>query len=1032
MYRNIYYDNSKGMIKLWTWNDQGERIESLYPFKPYIYLESQSTNDATSLYNTQLRKKEFKNQFERRRFINECGIKRIFYNIPCEQQFLIEQYGTLNTTPEFSKFPLKMFYLDIETYSPDEFPDIDKANDPINVITYYDTIDKKFYTWGLDKEYTGKNDRLVYTNCETETDLLKGFIDKWSSDYPDIVAGWNSEGFDIPYLMARINRILGEDYANQLSPVHQVYLREDVVKRFGKVEKKWYIRGVCLIDYLEAYKVFSKSPRESYALNAIGEIELGEGKLAFNAVGLSELSDNDWNTFIDYNIQDVNILVKLEEKLKFLEICRMLGYFGLTNFESAMGTIGVMTGAIAVKAKERGLIIPTFETENRVTYEGGYVKEPERGIKSNIISFDANSLYPNTIITLNISPETKVGKILSSDENQTLVKLVNGNEYTLKNDIFKQFIKKENIAVSKANVLYSQKVKGICPELVEWIYGRRVKDKNEMKVLKKHKNATESKLKTARNKNEIDKVEILKKQSKEIETQIVKKDIIQFTLKILANRLYGFFANKHSHFCDIDAASSITLTGQECIKQANLIINNYAQQKYDVNNDLNIYNDTDSVAGSTLIRTNQGIIPIEQLYNEYSKNNKTTLSKYGHETIIPKDLECLTYDSSNKEVKLAKIKRLIRHKTNKKLYKIKINGKEIITTEDHSIMVERDGNLVQMSPKDIKVGDKVINIYKVLWVIKYEISQIETIECLGECNSYVYDIEMDDDTEHTFFANDILVHNSTYFTIKPILDKQNIPLLIEGKINPKVYEIAKDLQNELNSKITTWARNELYSADPRFEFKRETICDAGIFIEKKRYILHILDEEDIPEDKVKYVGVEVVSTGTPKQIKPLIKNIVECILKSKDEKIASEMFYKTYEQFQKMKIEELAFPRGIKKLENYSQRSSGFSTPKGTPCHVKAAYYHNLLLDKLGLGKKYEKLKSGIKIKFFYTKPNRYDIKVIAFLDKFPEEFQIEIDKDEMFDKTIKASIDRLFTAIGWKLKDPKAQETTDLFNLLS
>jgi len=839
---------------VWTWDNTGKRVFNKIPFKPYLYIESNTHKDATSIYNTSLRKVEFKNEFERRKYVQESGIKRIFYNIRPEQQFLIEQYGTISTTPEFSKNPLKIYYLDIEVDCV-EFPNPKEAKDTINIITIYDSLTQKYYTWGLNNDYDVKQNEF-YKKCITESELLKSFIKFWEHDHPDIVTGWNIEGFDIPYLMNRINNVLGEDYAKRLSPVEQLFCKEGVVKRFGKLENKWYIKGVSILDYLEVYKVFSREPRESYALNYIGEVELGEGKLAYNATSLSQLAKNDWQKFVEYNIQDVNIIVKLENKLQFLAICRMLAYMGLTSFESALGTIAVVTGAMAVKAQEKGFIIPTFNISHQAPYEGGFVKDPNRGLKEGIISFDANSLYPNTIITLNISPETKLGKIISKTDTEVTIKLVSGKEYTMPMDKFIQFIKKDSVAISKAKVLYSQRVKGFCPELVEGIYTERVKNKNQLADCKKSLvHCKEGSEKYIENKEMINHL-----------------DIMQYTLKILMNRIYGTFANKHSPFCDVDAAASITLTGQACIKEASNIINNYVKEKYDIGEDCNIYSDTDSC----------------------------------------------------------------------------------------------------------------------------------------------------------------------YFTIDPILKKIKKPFLNESnKISKDVYSIENEINNELNTKITSWAKNSLNSIDPRFVFKREAICDSAIFIQKKRYILHVLDSEGFevkPEKQTKYVGVEIKRTDISNKIKPLIKDIVETILRTKDYKTTNDIYFKAFEKFKKMPLEDIAFPRGLHSFDKYDKLSAGFITGKGTPVHAKAAIYYNKMLDKLNLTGKYEKISGSAKIKWFYAQPNKYQLDCIGFANTYPEELKdvIKIDVERMFKKTIQAAIERLYEAINWKIKNPNSNEVNDLFELLA
>ena len=172
--------------------------------------------------------------------------------------------------------------------------------------------------------------------------------------------------------------------------------------------------------------------RESYKLDSIAELELDEKKVDYGNMNLAQLADDDWQTFVEYNVQDVNLLVRMEEKLRYIELLRMLAYTGLTTFESAMGTLPVITGAATLAARKKGKILPTFiRNEDSGQYEGAYVSTPQRGFQQDIISFDANSLYPNTMITLNLSPETKVGKIVSQTDDKITIKHVTGKVLNL-------------------------------------------------------------------------------------------------------------------------------------------------------------------------------------------------------------------------------------------------------------------------------------------------------------------------------------------------------------------------------------------------------------------------------------------------------------------------------------------------------------------------------------------------------------------------------------------------------------------------
>ena len=354
-YRNAIYNNREKKVTLFTWDEDGNRVMVDTSFEPYFYVED-PRGDKTSIYGTKVKKRAFADSYSRGNFIRDSGVKRIFENVPTVQQCLLDLYWQENEKPEFSQHPIKLCFLDIETFSVDTFPDVDDPTHTINVITCYDNFSKKFHTYGL-KPYTGEGkDNVIYTHCDNERELLIKFIEYLEQDYPDILTGWNSEGFDIPYIINRMERILGKDYVKRLSPVNNVYFR--VMRgQFAQERKRYYIDGISCLDFLDVYRRFCLKLRESYKLDAIGEIELGENKIDYGGMSLAELSENDWNKFVDYNIQDVNLLVRLEEKLQYFQLLRMLAYVGVTTFEGAMGTIQGINGALCIRARNRGEII---------------------------------------------------------------------------------------------------------------------------------------------------------------------------------------------------------------------------------------------------------------------------------------------------------------------------------------------------------------------------------------------------------------------------------------------------------------------------------------------------------------------------------------------------------------------------------------------------------------------------------------------------------------------------------------------------
>lgn len=857
MYRGVAYIPNKQLMRLFTWDETGKRIHYDCSYEPYIYLETNGKEDATSIFNTKLKKRYFRQQSDRYRYLKENDIIRIFENLPASQQFLVDTFWDKVDSRDFSKFPLKVYFIDIETYSPDSFPDVKDPTHPIVLITLHDSVSKTFYTWGT-KPYTSKKENQIYFQCKSEKDLLDKFISHIEADYPDILSGYNCEFFDFPYIVNRTIRILGQDAVNRLSPIGRVYSRAKIGK-FGKEYERWYFEGLSCIDYLDIYTKFCTILRENYKLNTIAEIELGETKVDYGDTNLSGLHDNNWETFVDYNIQDVNLLCRMEDRLRYLELLRMLSYAGCTTFESGLGTLSVVTGLCAIKARSKKLCIPTFNRgdDDGKKNEGAFVGEPQQGFQEHVVSFDANSLYPNVMITLNLSPETKIGKITEVSKEKITVQHVNGQFFDLTPAAFSKFVDQEKLSISKANILFSQKQKGIVPEIVDSFYQKRVEARKRHKVLEK-------KLLT------LDPASDEYKTTKRLADYL---DIRQFTIKILINSAYGYFGNKKAPLGDDDIARSITLTGQAVIKQSNEILKGFIKDHTATNvrdTDPIIYNDTDSV----------------------------------------------------------------------------------------------------------------------------------------------------------------------YISIKDIADHKNIKMVgADGQITPEYYNLVQEIEAYLNVGIKQWGTDILKSTDCRLVFKREIIADVGLFLQKKRYVVHMLDKEGIPCNKFKYTGVEVVRTTMPNPIKPHVKRIIETMLTTKSYTETNKVFTEAYKIFKSLPIEDIAFVMGLNGYEKYASQCSGFETVKRMPIHAKAAYFYNKLIDMNNLTGKYEKLGTGDKIRYFYVKqPNKYGLTVFGYKYYFPSELLtvIEPDHEKLFEKIVFSAIERFYQAVSWKLTPPALATQVNLFELFS
>lgn len=856
-YRNIYYNSRAKKMTLFTWDKDGNPIREEYDYKPWLYVGATGSKDAVSMFNTPLKKITFNTDFERRKYVADSGITKFFDNLPCIQQFLVEKFWNVNETPEFSQIPLKVAFIDIEVYSPGEFPEPREAKAPINAITLYDTYTKIYNIWGT-KPYTVKQSDMVYHYFADEKEMMKDFIQFFELADIDVFSGFNSESFDIPYIMNRINNILDSDWAKRMSPVGEVY-SSDYVNRFGALTQKWKIQGISCIDYLEIYRKLIAKELPSFKLNYIAELELGEHKLEYEQSNLFDLADKDWERFIDYNIQDVVLLVKLDQKLKYLHILRLLAYAGLTDMESAMGTTAVTLGGMAIRCKYRDKKLMTFKREGKGTYAGAFVIDPIKGFHSAIASFDANSLYPNTCITCNISPETKLGYIISDDDSDIVeFQNVSGKLYKIDKEKFYKLCKQEKMAVAANKIVYNQKIKGVLPEYMDYYYQARVKVKKVIKDLKKKYEEEQDPQKKHDLKFELDRL-----------------DMVQYSYKIQINSAYGALGAAFFPAGDTDVAASITATGKATVKKSYEIAKQFAVE--------------------------QGV------------------------------------------------------------------------------------------PQSVA----------------------ESVPRAGDTDS-------------------------GYLSFQEIFDAQGINLTESDgvTITKQAYDKVAEYGEYLNSHIKQWAQDVLYSVDPRLKFSREVIADKAMFLRKKRYMIHVLDNEGNTHPKFKCAGLEIKRTNMPADVKVYATKLLENMCMTRDINSTNDILVETYDYIKTLHEEQVAEVSNINGYEKYSSQCNGLQTVKGMPRHVKSAYLYNYLIKQLGLTSKYQQIKDGDKIRVLAVDPkqNKYKISAIAFIGKYPQEFKdiFKIDYEYMFDKHIYGFVERYYEDCGWVARKPGCMIKQSLFDLFS
>lgn len=840
---------------MWGWDAYGNRTKQEIPYSPYIYLEDKR-GDAKSIYGTSLKKKEFLNQYERGKFVKESGVKRIFEDIKPYQQFLIDEYHRDCEKEEFSKHPLKVCIIDIENPNKNSMPDIETADTVINLLTCYDSLTKRYTVFGL-KAYKKKRDDVDYYHCKSEHDLLKRFIGHFSSDYPDVVSGWNSSGYDLPYLINRITFELGKEWADELSPTGRIYEKMNPTGKYGMPSKEYVIEGISSLDYMTLYKKFEVDKKESYKLDYIAELELGENKVEYDG-SLWDLSVNDWETFVDYNIVDVELIAKLDKKLDYFTLIRFIAYNALCGFQEAINTVPVINGVIAIKARERGEFIPTFVKGQRKGEKnpGGYVQDVKPGFVRNMVTFDANSLYPSVMISLNISPETKLGRVEKVGDKYN-IHHVSGRTFELEPDKFVEYLKEEKVAISKSNHLFSQKRKGIMPEFLDNLYTKRKEMKYKGKTL-------EGQLYEL--KNEMSDDEILK-----MKNEIQRCDTFQNAYKIILNSAYGYTGNPYAPLADDDIATSVTLTGQAVNKKNKDLFMNYLIDQFGVSE---IDAENSCVAGDT----DSGMFSLFSVEKEY-------------------------------------------------------------------------------------------------------------------------------------------------------------PLMDGDRISEQFFKLCDDIENHINTSVTEWAKKTFRTEDCRLVYKREAICDCGIFVAKKNYLLHMLDDEGNKVDKFKYRGLSVVKTTMPKLLKPYVKNIMETMVMERSLEKTNKLFFEAYDTFKKLPIETQSRLSGLNTFYKYEKDCDKFRTAKGMQAQMRAAHYHNVLLDELQLTAKYQKLKTGDKIRYIAVKkPNKYNIDLVGYMGKFPKEFTeiFDIDHDIMFDDLLFKSIEKLYVVVNWKLRKPNENVKIELEDFLS
>ena len=416
---------------------------------------------------------------------------------------------------------------------------------------------------------------------------------------------------------------------------------------------------------------------------------------------------------------------------------------------------------------------------------------------------------------------------------------------------------------------------------------------------------------------------------------------------------------------------------------------------------------------------------------KFLKNEQCSISKAGFlfsqkkKGIIPEFLEYYYNKRVDIKKKLFKTKQKLKKDPSNLDLKYEV---ERLNTSQMVIKILINSCYGYMGNKNAPIGDDDIASSVTLTgqaVIKYSNELIKEF-----IKKEVPDIS-DRELEECIVYNDT---DSSYVSITPLVDK-GLNFFNGSDIHIDTHNKIQEIEDYLNEGVHDWAKKSLLSSDSRFVFKRECIADVGVFLQKKRYVMHILDDEGIKENKFKYTGVEVVRTTMPNAIKPYAKKIIETMLSTQSLSKTNEVLNETYEVFKSLSPQELAFVMGVKGYEKYASQSNEFSTCKGMPIHVKSAYYYNLLLDKLNTGNKYESISTGDKVRYMYVEqPNKYGLDSIGFKYEYPEEFidLFKPDYDKMFEKILFQAIERFYENVNWTIRKPSQNVQVELFDLFA
>ena len=554
-----FYTNIQlaGDTILYRGYEDGEPVQFRARFSPTLYVLSNNKEKFTTLDGRYVSPIKFDKPREGREFIRQYdgvegfevhGYERFVY------QYIRQEYpGEV----DYRIDQMKLYSMDIEVQCENGFPDVEAAAEEMLSITIKDMVSKKFYIWAV-KDFDTDHTKFIF---DTEREMLMHFIDWWVKNTPDILTGWNVNLYDVPYICRRVKRMLGSKWMNSISPWNRANEREVYVQ--GRKNYAYDISGVNILDYLDLYRKFTYTNRESYRLDHIAFVELGQRKVDHSEYeNFRDFYTNDWQKFVEYNIQDTELIDRLEEKMKLLDLAITMSYDAKVNFEDVYSQVRMWDTMIYNYLTDRKIVVPPKKGAKKdEKYAGAYVKEPIPGKYDWVVSFDLNSLYPHLIMQYNISPET----LWDTRHPSASVDRILNEEIVIEDDV----------CVCANGAQYRKDIQGFLPQMMDKIYNERTIYKKKMLQAKRDYEVNPS---------------------AKLQRDISKFNNIQMARKIQLNSAYGAIGNQYFRYYNLANAEAITLSGQVSIRWIEQRMNNYLNKILKTEDiDYVIASDTDSI-----------------------------------------------------------------------------------------------------------------------------------------------------------------------------------------------------------------------------------------------------------------------------------------------------------------------------------------------------------------------------------------------------------------------------------------------------